>query len=228
MCHVGSLSKVRLWLLCARFSFQIAKAYIRSRVDSVATVLRWVLLSTRLWAGVGSAVFWMCLVCGGDFSACCHERFGILENEWPHERRGLTSLTAFWDTHDQNIDITWKKEDYTEGKNNRHYTAMTKGLRTVCHKTNFGKLRTRCCVQLLFTEKTPKTLFLVWWLKCYDIREESASIVSQQVLRQDPPLDLSFWSFLTFLHHGIEEIERHLLWKFYKKIRRKSWSNVPP
>ena len=47
-------------------------------------------------------------------------------------------------------------------------------------------------------------------------------------LRQDPPLDLSFWSFLTFLHHGIEEVERHLLWKFFKKIRRKSWSNVPP
>ena len=35
-------------------------------------------------------------------------------------------------------------------------------------------------------------------------------------LRQDP-LDLSFWSFFTFLHHGIEEIARHLLWKFYKK-----------
>ena len=49
------------------------------------------------------------------------------------------------------------------------------------------------------------------------------------VLRQDPPpLDLSFWSFLTFLHHGIEEVERHLLKKFYKKIRMKSWSNVPP
>ena len=46
-------------------------------------------------------------------------------------------------------------------------------------------------------------------------------------LRQDP-LDLSFWSFSTFLHHGIEEIERHLLWKFYNKIRRKNWSNVPP
>ena len=43
-----------------------------------------------------------------------------------------------------------------------------------------------------------------------------------------PPLDLSFWSFSTFLHHGIEEVERHLLWKFYKKIRRKSWSNVLP
>ena len=26
-----------------------------------------------------------------------------------------------------------------------------------------------------------------------------------------PPLDLSFWSFLTFLHHGIEEVGRHLL-----------------
>ena len=46
-------------------------------------------------------------------------------------------------------------------------------------------------------------------------------------LRQDP-LDLSFWSFSTFLHYGIEEVERHLLWKFYKKNRRKSWSNVPP
>ena len=30
------------------------------------------------------------------------------------------------------------------------------------------------------------------------------------ILRQDP-LDLSFWSFLTFLHHGIEEVEMHLL-----------------
>ena len=29
-------------------------------------------------------------------------------------------------------------------------------------------------------------------------------------LRQDP-LDLSFWSFLTFLHHGIAEIETHFL-----------------
>ena len=42
------------------------------------------------------------------------------------------------------------------------------------------------------------------------------------------PLDLSFWSFLTFLHHGIEKVERHRLWQFYKKIQRKSWSNVPP
>ena len=33
---------------------------------------------------------------------------------------------------------------------------------------------------------------------------------SGQFLRQDP-LDLSFWSFLSFLHHGIEEVERHLL-----------------
>ena len=46
-------------------------------------------------------------------------------------------------------------------------------------------------------------------------------------LRQDP-LDLSFWSFFTFLHHGIEKVERHLLWKFHKKIQRKRWSNVPP
>ena len=37
------------------------------------------------------------------------------------------------------------------------------------------------------------------------------------------PPDLSFWSFLTFLHHGIEEVERRL-----RCIQRKSWSNVPP
>ena len=42
------------------------------------------------------------------------------------------------------------------------------------------------------------------------------------------PLDLSFWSFLSFLHYGIEDVERHLLWKFHNKIQRKSWSNVPP
>ena len=30
-------------------------------------------------------------------------------------------------------------------------------------------------------------------------------------IKAGPPLDLSFWSFLTFLHHGIEEVERHLL-----------------
>ena len=46
-------------------------------------------------------------------------------------------------------------------------------------------------------------------------------------LRQDP-LDLSFWSFLTFLQYGIEKVGRHLLWKFHTKIQRKSWSNVAP
>ena len=29
-------------------------------------------------------------------------------------------------------------------------------------------------------------------------------------LRQDP-LDLCLWSFLTFLHHGIDKVEKHLL-----------------
>ena len=47
-------------------------------------------------------------------------------------------------------------------------------------------------------------------------------------LMQDPPLIWVFGHFWLFLHHGIEEVERHLLWNFYKKIRRKSWSNVPP
>ena len=51
------------------------------------------------------------------------------------------------------------------------------------------------------------------------------------------PLKLSFkagphwFEFLVifyFLHHGIDEIKGHLLWKFYKNIRRENWSNVPP
>ena len=32
-----------------------------------------------------------------------------------------------------------------------------------------------------------------------------------QEFKAGPPLDLSFWSFLTFLHRGREEVERHLL-----------------
>ena len=46
-------------------------------------------------------------------------------------------------------------------------------------------------------------------------------------LRQDSPW-FEFLVIFDFLHHGIEEVKRHLLWKFYKKTRRKSWSNVPP
>ena len=56
----------------------------------------------------------------------------------------------------------------------------------------------------------------------------SSSLSCFILIKAGPPLDLSFWSFLTFLHHGIDEVERHLLSKFHKKIRRKSWSNVPP
>ena len=40
-------------------------------------------------------------------------------------------------------------------------------------------------------------------------------------------LDLSFWSFFTFLHWRIEKVETYILWKFHT-IRRKSWSIVPP
>ena len=39
----------------------------------------------------------------------------------------------------------------------------------------------------------------------------------------DWPLRLS-----TFLHHGIEEVERHFLRKLHKRIRRKSWSKALP
>ena len=50
----------------------------------------------------------------------------------------------------------------------------------------------------------------VWW-----------STVASRESQDPPPLDLSFWSFLTFLHHGIDGVERHLLWKYHKKIKGK-------
>ena len=47
------------------------------------------------------------------------------------------------------------------------------------------------------------------------------------VFKAGAPLIWVFWSFLTFLHHGIDEVERYFLWKFHKKFK-KGWSNVPP
>ena len=49
----------------------------------------------------------------------------------------------------------------------------------------------------------------------------------KKYLRQDP-LIWVFGHFLNFLRHGIENVERHLVWKLHRKIQRKSWSNVLP
>ena len=64
-------------------------------------------------------------------------------------------------------------------------------------------------------------------LVCSWERIRTLAKISLPDLRQDP-LDLGFWSFLTFLHGSIENVERKLLWKFHKTIQRESWSNVPP
>ena len=55
---------------------------------------------------------------------------------------------------------------------------------------------------------------------CRSKSKQSQSVIfilSEKLKAGPPPLDLSFWTFLTFLHHGIEEVKRHLLWKFYIK-----------
>ena len=62
-------------------------------------------------------------------------------------------------------------------------------------------------------KKSTKSHWIAHWVHLY---------------KAGPPLDLSFWSFFTFLHNGMEEVERHLLWKFHKKIQRISWWIVPP
>ena len=68
--------------------------------------------------------------------------------------------------------------------------------------------------------------FLTWNDRYFELASAKPAI-----LRRDPPptpLDLSFCPFLTFLHHCLEEVERHLLWKLHNKIQRKNWSNKPP
>ena len=58
-----------------------------------------------------------------------------------------------------------------------------------------------------------------WWSPWRGKNVEKGHLAPSNLtvlLRQDP-LDLSFWSFLTFFHHRIEKVERHLLWKFHKK-----------
>ena len=42
-----------------------------------------------------------------------------------------------------------------------------------------------------------------------------SSSFSSFILRQDPPPWFEFLVIFYFLHHGIEEVERHLLWKFH-------------
>ena len=68
-----------------------------------------------------------------------------------------------------------------------------------------GLLDQRVC----FTTRSEAPTFFSRW--------QMNDLMKMQLWQDPPPLDLSFWSFLTFLHHGIDEVERHLLWKFYKK-----------
>ena len=52
-------------------------------------------------------------------------------------------------------------------------------------------------------------------MNCFSCEANKCSpcleVFVNECFKAGPPLDLSFWSFLTFLHLGIEEVERHLL-----------------
>ena len=78
---------------------------------------------------------------------------------------------------------------------------------------------------LFFLEQLYFSAALPWGHHYFSLQKMAAK---KSTIIVTLPLDLSFWSFLTFWHHGIEDVERHLLWKFHKKVQRKSWLNVPP
>ena len=57
--------------------------------------------------------------------------------------------------------------------------------------------------------------------KTEKVRPKMSKWPSRGYCLKTGPLYLSFGSFLTFLHHSIEYIERYLLWKFHKKSKEK-------
>ena len=60
----------------------------------------------------------------------------------------------------------------------------------------------------VFFTQGPTQKFEKLWCVC---THNTPVVNGNSPFKAGPPLDLSFWSFLTFLHHGIEEVERHLL-----------------
>ena len=85
-------------------------------------------------------------------------------------------------------------------------------------RSSFSQTNKNWLERLLPRPSTQQTLTHMW---------NSFSSELPLLSTQDT-LDLSFWSFLTFLHHSIKDVKRHLLWKLHTKIRRKSWSKALP
>ena len=142
-----------------------------------------------------------------------HER--LLLAKWHPKSEKKPRKRPFFDSADRHEKLYGRSRLYASAQG-RHETA---GVLSLFSSLSFD-ISIQNSVQRWSSDF--QGLFLV------KIRKMAQGSIDLSTLDPPPPLDLSFWSFLTFLHHGIEEVERHLLWKFYKKIRRKSWLNVPP
>ena len=61
------------------------------------------------------------------------------------------------------------------------------------------------------------------------ICRSTAFCFSLYVINAGPPHPwFGFLVVFDFFHHGIEDVERHFLWKFHWNIQRESWSNALP
>ena len=76
---------------------------------------------------------------------------------------------------------------------------------------NFLNLKNRCCDDV------------TWLLSTNFMKDRQRECLGKilRLYRVWKVCKQSFWSFLTFLHHGIENVEGHLLWKFHKKFKGK-------
>ena len=91
----------------------------------------------------------------------------------------------------------------------------------------FGGLHWFFNGNIIFTYQRPAKssvweLFCIVYFENQDVEETHSGGTLQD------PHWFEILVIFDFLHHRIDEVERHLLWKFHKKIQRKSWSNVPP
>ena len=99
--------------------------------------------------------------------------------------------------------------------------------RNLMQASNFGVTFDQlflCICLWKFHRRCVSTYSIPW---CKKVKNDQKLKSRGSCLKGGIP-DLSFWSCLTFLHHGVEIIEGHLLWKLRKKIQKKSSSNMPP
>ena len=95
---------------------------------------------------------------------CSCESVTTLPKRWvcdrpAQEKRGLSSLIAFWDTQSQNIDITWKKTTPRIGKIGINSAIYDKGFFMVCSQKKLWIIVDMMLYELILAKKCQRPNF---------------------------------------------------------------------